>query len=375
MTRARCAWALALFWGCASNQSGVSQDAGARVDAHDVPTAVDDVPKEDAGPQAPPLDPLPAHVTAQAGRFMSHDNCALCHAPANGVMRDGAGRDVSPPSLWRTSMMSMSARDPYWLAAFEHELSAAPSAASARVERTCLHCHAPAGAIAMDDVGDAIRFDDITVNDTPAARLAREGVTCTVCHQTTADRLGTPESFTGGFTINEARRIYGPHANPLPTPMQVHVRYTPTEASHMTTSALCGTCHTVITRALDASGEPTGPEFPEQASYLEWRNSAYRDEGTPGGAPMTCQGCHMPTRDEDGMEIRTILSNRPGGLRARPHRPPRLHGRQRLHALDALRRAGVDRHALHRRRALRRRRARRRDAPPRGLGARRVAAT
>ena len=32
--------------------------------------------------------------------------------------------------------------------------------------------------------------------------LAVEGVSCTVCHQITADRLGQRASFNGGFTVD-----------------------------------------------------------------------------------------------------------------------------------------------------------------------------
>ena len=34
--------------------------------------------------------------------------------------------------------------------------------------------------------------------------LAADGVSCTVCHQITNERLGTPESFTGGYVLNVA---------------------------------------------------------------------------------------------------------------------------------------------------------------------------
>ena len=43
---------------------------------------------------------------------------------------------------------------------------------------------------------------------------------------------------------------------------------------------------------------PIGPSLPhsiEQATYLEWLNSAYQNElGTPASTARTCQDCHMP---------------------------------------------------------------------------------
>ena len=41
--------------------------------------------------------------------------------------------------------------------------------------------------------------------------LARDGVTCSLCHQIAPDNLGKPESFSGGFLVGEDREIYGPH--------------------------------------------------------------------------------------------------------------------------------------------------------------------
>lgn len=305
---------------CAGSQS-VAVDAAT---GRDVASRVEDVAGGRDAPEAVDvgassgdlLAALPRQTSAAQGRFMTHDRCEFCHTQDMGVLSDSAGRDVSPPTLWRGSMMAMSGRDPYWLAALEHELTAQP-AARATIERTCLRCHAPAGSVAFEDQGARIGFDDIARGASAASQLAREGVTCTACHQITPTGLGTAQSFTGGFVIDDARRIYGPHASPFTMPMRNMVNYTPTQASHMTTSALCASCHTVITRALDAQGEATGPEFPEQVPYLEWRNSDFVAEGTQGPAAMTCQSCHMPTRDASGAEIRTVLSVRPGMLGAR----------------------------------------------------------
>ena len=62
--------------------------------------------------------------------------------------------------------------------------------------------------------------------------------------------------------------------------------FRPTEATHIRDSALCGTCHTLYTTALDASGKEIG-SLPEQTPYQEWLHSDYRDK-------TSCQSCHMP---------------------------------------------------------------------------------
>jgi mono/diheme cytochrome c family protein len=163
----------------------------------------------------------------------------------------------------------------------------------------------------------ALHFSDVTSANTPAGHLAREGVTCTVCHQTTAQGLGTPESYLGNFVLNDRREIYGPHPNPTTMPMQNQVMYTPTAADHMTSAAFCASCHTVITRPLNAMGEVVGPEFNEQVTYLEWRNSDFRTEAPRGTSALSCQGCHMSTRDPNGMNISTRLSVVPPTLMPR----------------------------------------------------------
>lgn len=268
------------------------------------------VPEPDAGPPVDALGPLPAAVSTREGRFMTHDNCTQCHAAATGVLRDAMGRDVSPTALWRTSIKAVAARDPYWLAVVAEELEATPPARAA-IENACTICHAPAGNVGSTDAMSALHYDDITRGTTANANLARDGVTCTACHQTTAERLGTPQSFTGGFVIGTDRRTYGPHANPVTMAEMNAVNYTPTQGAHMTRSSFCATCHTVITRPLNAAGEVVGPEFPEQTCYLEWRNSAFRAEAPAAESATECQGCHMPTRDAEGNAISAVLSTRP----------------------------------------------------------------
>src|SRR5437773_3034739 len=61
----------------------------------------------------------------------------------------------------------------------------------------------------------------------------------------------------------------------------------PTEAAaHIRDSALCGTCHTLVTETLGSGGKVVG-SFPEQMPYLEWLHSDYPNKST-------CQSCHMP---------------------------------------------------------------------------------
>jgi hypothetical protein len=122
-------------------------------------------------------------------------------------------------------------------------------------------------------------------------------VSCTVCHQITPAKLGTPESFTGGFVI-ETGAVAGPRAIYGPYPVQagrtgiMHsaTGFTPVESQHIRQSELCATCHTLYTHPLSPAGEAIG-RFPEQVPYLEWRHSAF-------AAERSCQSCHMPVVEE-----------------------------------------------------------------------------
>jgi hypothetical protein len=151
----------------------------------------------------------------------------------------------------------------------------------------------------------------------PTARhnqLALDGVSCTMCHQIEPDGLGTEASFSGGYDIASQSRIYGPHEDPVPGPMRRFTNFTPMHAAHVTTSALCATCHTLTTHALTADGAPTEHEYLEQSPYFEWRNSVYNDEtDAPGPEAASCQSCHVPRDDVDGTPITTRIARNPGG--------------------------------------------------------------
>ena len=255
---------------------------------------------------------------------LTADECARCHsnAPLAKAMRDAQGREISPHGLWESSMMANSTRDPLWRAVVSAEVAATPSR-QADIEATCLRCHAPMAAeVGFTDhaTGSLMHLLDC---DSSLGRLARDGVSCTICHGMSPANLGSQASYSGGFELDGARRLFGPHQRPFTRPMQMHVAFTPTFGAHVTESSLCGTCHTLETEALDAEGNDLGVQLVEQAPYLEWLNSAFPDE-------RSCQDCHMPTLDADGETIEARIARNPGGRDFPPVRARAPFGRHTL---------------------------------------------
>lgn len=204
-------------------------------------------------------------------------------------------------------MMAFAARDPYWLAQYSMELKLYPQAKD-NVSDKCSRCHAPALNDAHRRDNKAITFEDITNSKSDLAHLGREGVTCTVCHQISPGNLGPSDKLTGAFEIGQERKIWGPHKEPLARPMQTALGYTPTASEHMLSSEHCATCHTVFTKALDKQGKATGPAFPEQATYLEWKNSSAAIN------KQSFQTCHASRIGRDGKPFTTVLSILPPSL-------------------------------------------------------------
>jgi hypothetical protein len=257
----------------------------------------------------PPMGNIAPVNFASTNRFTTHSQCAQCHfaGPDTPLMHDAAGNDISPVYAWRSSMMAFAARDPYYLAVVGEELTKSTTEKDF-IEKTCTRCHAPAGSVEHEQTGGHLTMDSITSGDSPEANLGRDGVTCTLCHQIADVNLGKTQSFAGGFTIEYERKIYGPHSAPKVDPMQLIVNYTPTASSHITTSEVCATCHTVIVPIMK-NGQKQG-DFLEQSPYLEWKNSTF----SPG---VPCATCHMPTKDENMMDYNSPIAKFPMGLATR----------------------------------------------------------
>src|SRR6266576_2318822 len=190
-------------------------------------------------------------------KFQTSDRCLACH---NGL-KTSSGEDISIGFDWRSGMMANSSRDPYWQGSVRRESIDHPES-RADIEDVCSTCHMPMSHYEAKWQGrKAEVFSFLPFEADPKkSAVAEDGVSCSVCHQISREKLGTRESFNGGFVIEAP--------------------------AHIRDSALCGTCHTLITETLGEGGKVIG-SFPEQMPYQEWLHSDYPSKST-------CQSCHMP---------------------------------------------------------------------------------
>jgi hypothetical protein len=223
--------------------------------------------------------------------FQTSDRCFACH----NTLSTAAGEDISIGFNWRPTMMANSARDPYWQAGVRRESLDHPKAQK-EIEDECSKCHMPMARYQSRYEGrEGEVFSRLDFkSDDRMDRLAQDGVSCSLCHQITNEKLGTRESLVGGFVVDTTkargeREEYGPFKieNGENRIMRTSSGgYRPTEGEHIRKSELCATCHTLITTALGPDGQKIG-ELPEQVPYQEWYASDFREK-------QSCQNCHMP---------------------------------------------------------------------------------
>ena len=225
--------------------------------------------------------------------FAGSGLCTGCHS----AMTDATGKDVSLGRNWSATMMANSSKDPYWIATVRSEVELEPELRQV-IEQKCATCHMPMAEVTALEAGEATMLLDegFLAADHYLHNLARDGVSCTLCHQLEADNFGQAESFSGGFAIdlaipNGSRFSYGPYqpGRQLVNVMQSSSGYIPQQGAQISQSELCGTCHNLITPFVDAEGQVVG-EFAEQAIYSEWENSAYQ-------GVKACMDCHMPVAE------------------------------------------------------------------------------
>jgi hypothetical protein len=253
---------------------------------------------------------VPRPAVSASSLFTHSENCVACH----NNLSTASGEDVSIGAAWGSTIMANSARDPYFLASVRRE-TVDHGSRSADIQDECAACHVPAAQKSAHAAGRLATILDPNhqASSDEEHRIARDGVSCTVCHQIASDALGSPESFNGNFRMHPSRPdgvrdVFGPFAvdQGRRSIMRSVTGFEQAEAPHVRQSELCATCHTLITKALDREGRVIG-SLPEQMNYQEWRHSAFYSEG------KSCQSCHMP-RTTGPTRVSSVLGAERDGL-------------------------------------------------------------
>lgn len=223
--------------------------------------------------------------------FLSSSRCQGCHGfDSTGLANVlSNGTDVNLFDDWQTSMMGLSAVDPYWRAKVSHEILINPAHSEALQDK-CTSCHAPMGHYAAKFNG----VPHYSLYDIDGDSLGRDGVSCVGCHTIGSYGLGLTlgQTFSGNIPFDTSKYAFGPFMGPMIGPMQLYVGLIPAYSPHVSDGAFCSPCHTLVTHTADLDGNLTGGTYIEQATYHEWVNSSYP------GQDIQCQTCHMPKIEE-----------------------------------------------------------------------------
>lgn len=324
-------------------------------------------------------------------KYITSDNCIGCHgglggAPNRNVMfvpnQNGKAKDgfnISEYGEWRWSPMGVAGRDPIFHSQLESEMAylirdngLTPSPLKAPLQASqdatanlCLSCHGAMGQRELqadakvnkdldpnfkpeyfyleDPVTDKIyehQMDAGALAYSKYGALAREGISCMVCHHIDApdaeavknwkpkpewlSKKATPferelaynlfHHSTGTYQPGPADEVFGPF-DVAQLPMHNALNVTPKDNPYTSNSQMCGNCHTInlpnigathkesaVLNAASKTSETTAAfekyeHSIEQATFLEWQNSVFGavdKKGRPEKEFQSCQECHMP---------------------------------------------------------------------------------
>jgi hypothetical protein len=270
----------------------------------------------------------------------------MYHATTENKEYSAPGVHLSPYGEWRWTPMGLAGRDPIFFAQLESEVELMrrdyaddPRKSDemvAELTDACLNCHGAMGKRQhdIDHPGERFSVADVMRESTdPHAvgdqhwqygALARDGISCTVCHHMQSREQPADDerpylqfyletSITGNIHLGPANELHGPFEDKEISPyvMEHAMGYKPTHNDYIKSSRMCGSCHVVNLPIVDWKQGPNdaGPELiaaerrsafkgfhhhVEQATYLEWLNSAYENEfNADNPEAKTCQDCHM----------------------------------------------------------------------------------
>ncbi|HXW13483.1 MAG TPA: cytochrome P460 family protein, partial [Terriglobia bacterium] len=211
------------------------------------------------------------HSAAQAGSF--GPNMFIAQGP-NGFNASlsptgklqiftgqGRGVDVSPFGEWRWSPMGLAGRDPIFFAQFESEMAYLDTLVDPRVRdtlkqqvtNTCFSCHGAMGErqFELDHPGQNFKeefvFDSKDNENFRYGALARDGISCTVCHHVVEDKTAglkyfLQSSINGQFEMGKPDELTGPFKDDtiVTYTMDNGIGVKPKFNPYVTSARLCG---------------------------------------------------------------------------------------------------------------------------------------
>ncbi len=190
---------------------------------------------DDVRPRAELMDPM---------------TCAQCHPKHH--------------AEWASSMHAYAGDDPVFLAM--NKLGQEETGGA--LGDFCVRCHAP---IAL---AEGLTTDGTNLPDVPAWA---KGVTCYFCHNAVevTGEHNAPIRLANDQTMRAGLR------DPIASPAH-HTAYSPLlDATKGTSSALCGSCHDIVT--------PAGVHL--ERTYAEWKTTIFADPDPR--KQLSCGACHM----------------------------------------------------------------------------------
>ena len=207
------------------------------------------------GSKAP--EPAPEAAPAAAGDAPSPAVEAPAPAPRQFVTAASRCGECHEKMFdeWKPSAHARAASSPLYVAA-------RAAAAGAGAGAGCDRCHAP--------------FARVTAGDKAGEKVAKEGVTCDVCHTL---REPAPAAAGGGFRLASDDMVkYGPRCD-----LEDHYFHRMGCSPEHQQAELCGACHW---------WEPNG--VPVLTEFVDWRDGPAGQLDKAGKPRTPCQGCHMP---------------------------------------------------------------------------------
>ena len=157
---------------------------------------------------------------------------------------------------WKGSMHALSYKNPAFLSVYEQTSRASDGAS----DQFCASCHTPVGWLANEIP---------PVDGSGLSPIAKEGVTCDLCH-TITDVVAQKNA---AFRVQPGKTKFGPLDDSLNTPLHE------SEFNQIyTQSEYCGACHNIV-------HPKNGLQL--AATYSEWKESSFNSK------KILCQDCHM----------------------------------------------------------------------------------